>query len=329
MSELVLAVPSKGRLQEQTLDFLTRAGLKVARARGGRDYRGSVPGLAGLEVAFLSASEIAGELAAGNVHLGLTGLDLMHETVDDPDERARRLHIVTPLGFGPADVVVAVPEAWIDVDTMSDLADVADLHRARHGRSLRVATKFVHLTRRFFAAAGVADYLIVESLGATEGAPAAGAADLIVDITTTGATLAANQLKILADGVILASEAQFVAARLAPWSDGSRALAATVTNRIAAALRAREIHELRAVLPDPAGATLDATARFEATAPFGPDPVPLTLHVPRRHAAACAGFLREAGAATVVIGEVAHVYEDNALTRELLEKLASNSSGAR
>ena len=126
MSELILAVPSKGRLQEQALDFLTRSGLKIDRARGGRDYRGHIAGLPELEVAFLSASEIARELAAGNAHLGLTGLDLVHETVDDPADRAAKLHLVTPLGFGPADVVVAVPERWIDVDNMADLADAAD-----------------------------------------------------------------------------------------------------------------------------------------------------------------------------------------------------------
>lgn len=321
MSELVLAAPSKGRLQEQALDFLSRSGLKVERARGGRDYRGHVPGLPGLEIAFLSASEIARELSLGNAHLGLTGLDLLHETVDDPAERERRFHVVTPLGFGGADVVVAVPAHWIDVDTMSDLADVADLHRSRHGRTLRVATKFVHLTRRFFAEAGVADYLIVESLGATEGAPAAGAADLIVDITTTGATLTANQLKILNDGVILASQAQFVASRVAPWDAATRALAATVTDRIAAELRARAILELRAVAPDPAKAAAAALERFGAVAPFGAGPVPLTLHVARRRASDCAAFLRTEGAPTVVITQVADVHEDNSLTRDLLPKL--------
>ncbi len=318
---LVLAIPSKGRLQEQALDFLTRSGLKVERARGGRDYRGQVPGLAGVEIAFLSASEIARELAQGNAHLGLTGLDLLHETVDDPAERARRLHVVTPLGFGHADVVVAVPEHWIDVDTMSDLADVADLHRARHGRTLRVATKFVHLTRRHFAAAGVADYRIVDSLGATEGAPAAGAADLIVDITTTGATLAANRLKILGQPM-LRSQAQFVASRVAPWDEATRALAATVVDRTAAELRARTILELRAVAPDPVQAARDAQERFDARAPFGAEPVPLTLHVARRRASECASFLRAAGAPTVVITQVADVYEDNSLTRELIAALA-------
>ena len=321
MSDLVLAAPSKGRLQEEALDFLTRSGLKVERSRGGRDYRGRVSGLADVKVAFLSASEIARELAQGNVHLGLTGLDLIHETIDDTPDRDRRLHVVTPLGFAYADVVVAVPEHWIDVDTMADLADVAELHRARHGGTLRVATKFVHLTRRFFAAAGVVDYRIVESVGATEGAPAAGAADLIVDITTTGSTLAANRLKILADGVILSSEAQFVASRIAPWCEATRALAATITDRIAAEMRAQSILELRAVLPDPAGAVRGAAERFSAVAPFGSAPVPLTVHVPRRRASACASWLRGEGAPTVVITQVADVYEDNPLTRALLEKL--------
>ncbi|WP_108658406.1 ATP phosphoribosyltransferase [Acuticoccus kandeliae] len=322
MSDLVLAVPSKGRLQEAALDFLTRSGMKVERARGGRDYRGRISGLPGVEVAFLSASEIAREMAQGNAHLGLTGLDLIHETIDDKDARETRFHLVTPLGFGPADVVVAVPERWIDVDTMSDLADVAEMHRARHGRTLRVATKFVHLTRRFFAAAGVADYRIVESLGATEGAPAAGAAELIVDITTTGATLAANQLKILSDGVILQSQAFFVASRVAPWTAETRTLAATMVERIAAELRAQAILELRAVMPDPEAACALANARFGAVAPFGAGPVPLVLHVARRRASECASALRTLGAPAVVITQVADVYEPSPLTAALEAAIA-------
>ncbi|MEM8856611.1 MAG: ATP phosphoribosyltransferase [Pseudomonadota bacterium] len=321
MSELVLAVPSKGRLQEQSLDTLNRSGMKVGRARGGREYRGRIPGLDGVEVAFLSASEIARELAQGNAHLGVTGLDLLHETVEDAAERERRFHIVTPLDFGWADVVVAVPERWIDVDTMADLADVAEMHRARRGRALRVATKFVNLTRRFFADAGVVDYRIVESLGATEGAPAAGAAELIVDITTTGATLAANQLKVLADGVILQSEAHFVASRVAPWSDATRTSAGVIVDRIAAEMRANAILELRAVLADPVAILAKALAQFEASAPFGTDGVPLTLHVERRRASACAAWLREEGARSVVITQVADVYEDNSLTGSLLSAL--------
>jgi len=320
---LVVAVPSKGRLTEPALDFLSRSGLKVERERGGRNYQGRISGLSGARVAFLSASEIAGELAQGNVHLGLTGLDLVHETLDDTDERTRRLHVVAPLGFAPADVVVAVPDRWIDVDTMGDLADVAQIHRARHGTTLRVATKFGNLTRRFFASAGIADYRIVESLGATEGAPAAGAADLIVDITTTGTTLAANQLKVLADGLILSGEAQFVAARIAPWTDERRALAAIIADRIAAEMRAQAILEVRAIIANPVETAAAAKETFGAVAPFGAEPRPLTLHVARRAASQCAHWLRQKGAPSVVIAQVADVYEENALSRDLLAALSS------
>src|SRR6202044_2264126 len=121
-----------------------------------------------------------------------------------------------------ANVVVAVPQAWIDVKTMADLEDVASAFRARRGERMRVATKYINLTRHFFAERHVTDYRIVESLGATEGAPAAGGAELIVDITTTGATLAANALKILDDGVILRSQANLVASLAANWSASAR-----------------------------------------------------------------------------------------------------------
>ena len=140
--------------------------------------------------------------------------------------------MAAPLGFGRCDVVVAVPEAWIDVATMEDLDDVAAEFRPRHGRRLTVATKYVNLTRRFFAGHGIADYRIVESLGATEGAPATGAADLIVDITTTGATLRDNGLKVLDDGVILKSEAHLVTSLVATWDAGQRATLEAVLDRI-------------------------------------------------------------------------------------------------
>ncbi|MBS3648410.1 ATP phosphoribosyltransferase [Pseudaminobacter sp. 19-2017] len=205
---LTLAVPSKGRLREQSLEILEKAGLKVSLA-GERNYRARVEGRDDVEIAFLSASEIAGELGAGNVDLGVTGEDLLRESRADWEKRAT---VAARLCFGHADVVVAVPEVWLDVDTMADLDDVAADFRQRHGRRLRIATKYWRLTQQFFSGKhGIQVYRIVESLGATEGAPAAGLADIVVDITTTGSTLKANHLKILADGVILRSEACLVA----------------------------------------------------------------------------------------------------------------------
>ncbi len=235
---LTLAVPSKGRLQENAQTFFARAGLHVVPAGHERSYRGRIEGIAGVEVAYLSAPEIAREVGAGAVHLGVTGRDQVEETVTD---WPAKVDLVAPLGFGRCEVVVAVPQPWVDVVTMADLDDVAADFRARHGRRLSVATKYITLTRRFFAGHGIADYRIVESLGATEGAPASGAADLIVDITTTGATLKANGLKTLADGVILKSEAYLVASRVAGWSVAQRkALTAIFTALSQAAARIKK-----------------------------------------------------------------------------------------
>jgi ATP phosphoribosyltransferase len=204
MSALIFAIPSKGRLMEAAAGLLEKAGFGIARNGTDRLYRGSLTGLAGIDIAFLSASEIANALKDGKADLGITGEDLLRETIA-PDDPAT--DVFMRLGFGPANVVVAVPESWRDVATMADLDEVSEGFYARHGRRLRVATKYMNLTRRFFAEKGVAGYRIVQSLGATEGAPAAGTAEAIVDITTTGSTLAANRLKILDDGLILKSEA--------------------------------------------------------------------------------------------------------------------------
>src|SRR5271156_699251 len=265
----VLAVPSKGRLQEAAAAFFARAGLELVQGRGVRDYRGAIAGLAGVEVAYVSSAEIVGQLAAGQAHFGVAGEDLVREKVPDVDVR---LALLSPLGFGHANVVVAAPRAWIDVRTMADLDDVASAYRARRGERMRGATKYVNLTRRFFAEHGVADYRIVESLGATEGAPAAGAAELIVDITTTGATLAANALKTLDDGVILRSQATLVASPQARWTATARAAARGILMRVAATEGARKSREIRARLPSPAHLVVEqAHMRFGAVPATGED----------------------------------------------------------
>lgn len=198
MSALTLAIPSKGRLMETAAELFEKAGFKIERSGTERGYRGKLLGIENVEIAFLSASEIAANLKDGKIDAGITGEDLLREAMPDPN-------IALRLNFGPANVIVAVPECWLDVAVMADLDDVAEQFYQTHGRRLRVATKYLALTRRFFAEKGVTGYRIVESLGATEGAPAAGTAELIVDITTSGATLQANALKILDDGLILNS----------------------------------------------------------------------------------------------------------------------------
>lgn len=227
---LVLAIPSKGRLKDATIALFERAGLTIRRTGAERGYRAEIVELPEIDVALASASEIARNLRAGEVHLGITGEDLVRETMPRADDLVR---FERGLGFGHADVVVAVPNGWVDVATMRDLDEISQAFRRAHRRRLRVATKYMVLTRRFFAEKGVTDYRIVESFGATEGAPAAGLADLIVDITSTGTTLRANALRVLDDGLILRSEANLVSATTAAWSEAQRALCKRLLERIA------------------------------------------------------------------------------------------------
>ena len=212
---LTIGLPSKGRLKEQLDAWLSDLGFHLQANGGERGYRATLAGLPGVQVQLLSASDIAQGLYAGDLHLGVTGEDLLRERGDDLDERVMLLRA---LGFGRADLVTAVPQSWLDVETMADLEEVAAAYVARTGRRLRVATKYTVQTRNFFARMGVVDYRIVESGGATEGAPSAGAAEMIVDITTTGATLRANGLKILTDGLILKSQARLGAGLTAHWT---------------------------------------------------------------------------------------------------------------
>ena len=230
--KLILGVPSKGRLMEQTSDFFAGIGLPYERVGHERGYRGELPALPEVEVAFLSASEIARHLQLGSIHLGVTGEDLIREHIADADSRCEFL---AKLGFGRADVVVAVPECWIDVSTVGDLEEVAEIFGREHGRRLRVATKYMNISRRFFAEKGLMSYRLVESLGATEGTPAAQTAEIIVDITSTGTTLRANHLKILGDGVMLKSEANLVASNAAPMTPKVKRAAAIIREKLAAA----------------------------------------------------------------------------------------------
>ena len=315
---LVLAVPAKGRLQENAEAFFTRSGLPLVKPRGARDYRGAVAGLDGVEVAYLSASEITAQLAAGSVHMGITGEDLIREQIADADDK---VVLLEPLGFGFANVVVAVPQAWIDVRTMADIDDVATGFRQNHGRKMRVATKYINLTREFFTAHGVIDYRIVESAGATEGAPAAGTAELIVDITTTGTTLAANALKIVDDGIMLRSQANLVAARTANWDNGTRETARVILDRIAAQARARAYREVRSRFAAcDAKLVEDAKVRFGVQTPFGGPTSSgmLTLHCPPGQVYALTSFLRERGAEAVAVADLDYVFaKDNPLYAKL------------
>jgi ATP phosphoribosyltransferase len=323
---LILAVPSKGRLQQNAESFFARAGLELVKPRGARDYRGTIKGLDGIEIAYLSAAEITAQLSQGAAHLGITGEDLVREMIPQSDQR---VVLITGLGFGFANVVVAVPQAWIDVRNMADLDDVATAFRLRHERKMRLATKYANLTRGFFAEHGVVDYRIVESSGATEGAPAAGTAEMIVDITTTGATLAANGLKVIEDGIILRSQANLVAARRAAWEPAQRETARLLLDRIAAQKRAEAFSEVRARFASLNDKILGAAKeQFGVASPFGGPTSSgmVTLHCPPENVHALANFLRENGAEAVSVAALDYVYtRDNPLYARLAAELGEES----
>lgn len=226
---LKIAVPSKGRLMEKTFQWFGSRGVLMHQSGAEREYAGAVEGVEGIELVLLSAGEIPRELAAGRIHLGVTGSDLVREKLADWPQQVVEL---APLGFGHADLILAVPAAWIDVATLDDLDAAAAAFRASHGFRLRIATKYHRLAREFLTAHGVADYQLIDSQGATEGTVKNLTAEAIADITSSGETLRANHLKVLSDGLIHQSQAVLFQSRTAGWTAVTLATLATLTRQL-------------------------------------------------------------------------------------------------
>ncbi|WP_417599345.1 ATP phosphoribosyltransferase [Pararhodobacter oceanensis] len=225
-----IGVPSKGRLMEKTFDWFSARGITMRRTGAEREYSGAVDGLEGVDLVLLSASEIPRELAAGRIHFGVTGTDLVREKLAD---WRGQLEVMAELGFGHADLIIAVPEAWVDVETLDDLDAVAAAFRQDHGFRLRIATKYHRLVREFLRANGVADYQLVDSQGATEGTIRNLTAEAVADITSTGETLRANHLKILNTAPVLRSQATLYRSLSADWSGASADILAHLRERVA------------------------------------------------------------------------------------------------
>jgi ATP phosphoribosyltransferase len=299
---LIIAVPSKGRLKEQVEAWLADCGTPLKVSGGARGYLAELKGVPDAQVRLLSAGDIAEALDSGDVHFGITGEDLLRERGDLDG----RVLLLQALGFGRADLVVAAPRSWLDVDVMEDLEEVAHDLLARTGRRLRVATKYLAQTRAFFARHGVADYRIVESNGATEGAPAAGAAEIVVDITTTGATLAANGLKVLDNGVILRSQAQLAASLRADWSEVQLAAAERLMRAVEARAAARRSVTL--VWPQDGFDSAVEAATVAALVEAGAQRRPGGVLVAAEQAAQAAAALTQAGLAPVTAAQPEFVF---------------------
>ncbi|MBN7787346.1 ATP phosphoribosyltransferase [Ponticoccus gilvus] len=224
-----LGVPSKGRLMEKTFDWFGARGIGLARTGSDREYSGAVEGIGGVELVLLSAGEIPRDLASGRIHLGVTGTDLVQEKLVQWEQKVEPL---AELGFGHADLIVAVPQCWVDVDTLDDLDAAAAAFRARHGFRMRVATKYHRLVRAYLHQGGVADYQLVDSQGATEGTVKNLTAEAIADITSTGETLRANHLKILCEEPVLRSQATLFRSRVASLEQGQRDTLRSLVERL-------------------------------------------------------------------------------------------------
>ena len=214
----------------QTFDWFLERGIKLIRSKSDREYAGHIEGMKNVQLIFLSASEIPRELSAGRLHFGVTGNDVIQEKLVRFNQLVKP---ISELGFGFADLIIAVPTFWVDVETLDDLDAVSAQFRDKHGYRLRIATKYHRLLREFLMKAGVADYQIIDSQGATEGAVKNGLAEAVADITSTGNTLKANHLKILLDGLILKSQATLFKSLIAEFSQEENQVANLLLAKLA------------------------------------------------------------------------------------------------
>ena len=226
---LKLGIPSKGRLMQQTFDWFEARGVTLSLTGGTREYAGRVDGVEGIDLVLLSAGEIPRELGAGRIHAGVTGTDMVREKLA---AWSTRVEEIAPLGFGHADLIIAVPDFWSDCTTLDDLDAVAAAFRTRHGHRLRIATKYHRLVREFLRDAGVADYQLVDSQGATEGTVKNLTAEAIADITSTGETLRANHLRVLEDGLVMQSQATLFRAKTGTWDNNLQEIWGQFTSRL-------------------------------------------------------------------------------------------------
>jgi ATP phosphoribosyltransferase len=199
-----IGIPSKGRLRKDVLNIFKKNKLKLISERGERDLFGSIKNKKNIKVVYLHAREIIQRLGDGSLDLGFSGFDLLKESEINTQNK---ISVTKKYNFGKATLVVAIPDEWLDVQTIADLEEIAFEFKDKKKKRLRVGTKYPNLTREFLFSKGVTQFKLVDSLGATETYPFTGSAEIITDITSTGETLRANNLRILKDGEILKSEA--------------------------------------------------------------------------------------------------------------------------
>lgn len=330
MTRVMLALPSKGAIADPTLSFLQDCGLRVDKPNP-RQYTGSIPALPEVDVLFQRVIDVAYKVADGTAQLGVTGIDVVAEYGSD------EIVIVHPdLRFGYCRLVVAVPEAWIDVESMLDLAEVALDFREYHGRNLRVATTYPRNTRQFLHQNGIHHFAVVQAEGAIEAAPTIGHADIIVDLVQTGTTLRENHLKPLADGVIVESQACLIGHRASLMASAeTRETARQILEQIDAALAGKAYMQ---VTVNMRGADPQVLAAQVAANPLtrglqGPTIAPIygaaggasdwhtvTIIVPGKTLLAAVGYLREIGGVQATVTPVRYLFLEHSPSFAVLEQ---------
>lgn len=314
------AIPSKGSLYDGTVAFLDSSGLRITRPNP-RRYTATIRGLPATEVLLHRPADIIEKVAAGEIDLGISGLDLVEELRGDRDDL---LVVFDDLGYGNAELVVATPETWIDVTAWHDLADLAvELHS--QGRPLRIATKYPALTRRFCFANGINYFRLVESQGATEAAPGLGYADIIIDITETGTTLRDNQLKIVGEPLLRTQACLIASRRCLRANPASLAATRTMLEMVEARRRARRFVQVTANIAGESAEDVGrrVTARPDLAGVQGPTIAPVwpttpqssggwhmvTLIVPQERILDLVAHLRELGGDTIAVMPTQYVFE--------------------
>lgn len=334
-ADTVLAIPSKGSLYESTLAFLKSAGLPVIYGNQ-RQYVARLGGVDGISVLLQRAEEIPAKVASGSADLGITGEDLFREQIDQSDELLLALR---DLGYGHARLVVAVPNTWIDVSTMEDLADLTLSFRLKHNRNLRIATKFPGLSREFLAKNNVVDYSLVESLGATESAPSSGVADLVIDLASSGITLSENHLKTLKDGTVISSQACLITSRrIANWAGEKLARFETFLDLLESYLRGRDTYNLQASVQRTKLNELVGIGHpwrlaysvpmYEPTSAKGQPEQFVVIRVtcPRAYLHDVIRRLRDTGAEQVIVTQPEYVFLDQSVSFQMLRHLLKKGS---
>lgn len=329
---ITLALPSKGAIAEPTLNFLRECGLRIDKPNQ-RQYTGVMPAVPAIQVLFQRVTDVLYKVIDGTAQIGITGLDVVRE---HNHENVVVIH--DQLGYGQCSLVVAVPETWVDVESMADLLDVALDFREEKQRNIRIATKYPTLTRQFLHNYGLHHFTLVKAEGAIEAAPMLGYADLIIDLTQTGTTLRENHLKVLPDGIIIDSQACLIGNRAA-LKNGVLALdtVRTLLEYIDAALTGRSYYQ---IIANMYGESAEEVARAVALNPLthglqGPTIAPIygskpdcwytvTIIIPGKNLLQAVEHLRSIGGSQTVVTPVRYVFmEESPKYRELLKSLNS------